>query len=174
MVAHIFVVPSAGPAPLRAALRHRRRAGAGPAADPRCSEGLREAGGLSGTLRGAGGFCHQCGKLPPPNESRSALPHPGSPREFLKWVMNEYYLYVWQEEGSKFESPAPCMKTLHKVLLKQRICFQITQDQVIMSHSPLRMFRRFHDKCVLVSGQGPVLEIAKKYPGNLSVFKLAL
>uniref|UniRef100_H3DKQ3 Zgc:77375 n=1 Tax=Tetraodon nigroviridis TaxID=99883 RepID=H3DKQ3_TETNG len=34
-------------------------------------------------------------------------------------------------------------------------------NQVIMSHSPLRMFKRFHDKCVLVSGQGPVLEIAK-------------
>lgn len=44
------------------------------------------------------------------------------------------------------------------------ICFQITQDQVIMSHSPLRMLKKFHDKCVLVSGQGPVLEIAKKYP----------
>ncbi|XP_014326738.1 haloacid dehalogenase-like hydrolase domain-containing 5 [Xiphophorus maculatus] len=37
----------------------------------------------------------------------------------------------------------------------------ITEDQVIMSHSPLRMFKKFHDKCVLVSGQGPVLEIAK-------------
>lgn len=35
-----------------------------------------------------------------------------------------------------------------------------------MSHSPLRMFKKFHDKCVLVSGQGPVLEIAKKYPGT--------
>uniref|UniRef100_A0A8C4GIF0 Cat eye syndrome critical region protein 5 homolog n=1 Tax=Dicentrarchus labrax TaxID=13489 RepID=A0A8C4GIF0_DICLA len=34
-------------------------------------------------------------------------------------------------------------------------------NQVIMSHSPLRMFKKFHDKCVLVSGQGPVLEIAK-------------
>lgn len=34
-----------------------------------------------------------------------------------------------------------------------------------MSHSPLRMFKKFHDKCVLVSGQGPVLEIAKKYSG---------
>uniref|UniRef100_A0A4W6ETT8 Zgc:77375 n=1 Tax=Lates calcarifer TaxID=8187 RepID=A0A4W6ETT8_LATCA len=34
-------------------------------------------------------------------------------------------------------------------------------NQVIMSHSPLRMFKKFHDKCVLVSGQGPVMEIAK-------------
>lgn len=36
----------------------------------------------------------------------------------------------------------------------------ISQDQVIMSHSPLRMFKKYHDKCVLVSGQGPVLDIA--------------
>lgn len=34
----------------------------------------------------------------------------------------------------------------------------------MMSHSPLRMFRKYQDKCVLVSGQGPVLDIAKKYP----------
>ncbi|XP_058026891.1 haloacid dehalogenase-like hydrolase domain-containing 5 isoform X3 [Ahaetulla prasina] len=38
----------------------------------------------------------------------------------------------------------------------------ISKDQVMMSHSPLRMFRRYHDKCVLVSGQGPVLDIAKQ------------
>lgn len=41
---------------------------------------------------------------------------------------------------------------------------QISQDQVMMSHSPLKMFRKYHEKCVLVSGQGPVLDIAKKYP----------
>uniref|UniRef100_A0A6D2W2M1 Cat eye syndrome candidate region 5 protein n=1 Tax=Takifugu rubripes TaxID=31033 RepID=A0A6D2W2M1_TAKRU len=39
-------------------------------------------------------------------------------------------------------------------------------NQVIMSHSPLRMFKRLHDKCVLVSGQGPVLEIAKNLGFN--------
>lgn len=38
---------------------------------------------------------------------------------------------------------------------------QVESEQVIMSHSPLKMFRQFHDKHVLVSGQGPVLEIAK-------------
>ncbi|KAI1891011.1 hypothetical protein AGOR_G00159470 [Albula goreensis] len=37
----------------------------------------------------------------------------------------------------------------------------ISQDQVMMSHSPLRMFKKYHEKCVLVSGQGPVLDIAK-------------
>ena len=29
-----------------------------------------------------------------------------------------------------------------------------------MSHSPLKMFRQFHDKHVLINGQGPVKEIA--------------
>uniref|UniRef100_A0A8U8AT15 Uncharacterized protein n=1 Tax=Geospiza parvula TaxID=87175 RepID=A0A8U8AT15_GEOPR len=37
----------------------------------------------------------------------------------------------------------------------------ISQDQVMMSHSPLRMFKRYHKKCVLVSGQGPLLDIAQ-------------
>uniref|UniRef100_U3JB71 Haloacid dehalogenase-like hydrolase domain-containing 5 n=1 Tax=Ficedula albicollis TaxID=59894 RepID=U3JB71_FICAL len=37
----------------------------------------------------------------------------------------------------------------------------ISQDQVMMSHSPLRMFKHYHEKCVLVSGQGPLLDIAQ-------------
>jgi len=32
----------------------------------------------------------------------------------------------------------------------------------MMSHSPLRMFQDYHEKCVLLSGQGPVEEIARK------------
>lgn len=30
-----------------------------------------------------------------------------------------------------------------------------------MSHSPLRMFQQFHDKHVLINGQGPIREIAQ-------------
>ncbi|XP_036955621.1 haloacid dehalogenase-like hydrolase domain-containing 5 [Acanthopagrus latus] len=37
---------------------------------------------------------------------------------------------------------------------------QISPEQVVLSHSPLQMLKRFHDKCVLVSGQGPVTDIA--------------
>uniref|UniRef100_A0A8B9G858 Haloacid dehalogenase-like hydrolase domain-containing 5 n=1 Tax=Amazona collaria TaxID=241587 RepID=A0A8B9G858_9PSIT len=49
--------------------------------------------------------------------------------------------------------------------LRQEKAAQLSQllgvpDQVMMSHSPLRMFKRYHDKCVLVSGQGPLLDIA--------------
>lgn len=35
------------------------------------------------------------------------------------------------------------------------------EEQVVMSHSPLKMFRQFHDKHVLINGQGPVKEIAQ-------------
>ncbi|XP_041348501.1 haloacid dehalogenase-like hydrolase domain-containing 5 [Gigantopelta aegis] len=38
---------------------------------------------------------------------------------------------------------------------------QVSQDQVVMSHSPVKMFTQFHEKHVLVSGQGPIHEIAK-------------
>ncbi|XP_013791174.2 haloacid dehalogenase-like hydrolase domain-containing 5, partial [Limulus polyphemus] len=38
---------------------------------------------------------------------------------------------------------------------------EITEQQVVMSHSPLRMFRQFHEKHCLISGQGPIVDIAK-------------
>lgn len=72
--------------------------------------------------------------------------------------------------GISLASPATSAINLSSHL----VYFQITQDQVIMSHSPLRMFKKFHDKCVLVSGQGPVLEIAKQYPGILHCYAFCL
>ena len=30
----------------------------------------------------------------------------------------------------------------------------------MLSHSPLHLYKEYHDKCVLVCGQGPVKEIA--------------
>ncbi|XP_077586073.1 haloacid dehalogenase-like hydrolase domain-containing 5 [Stigmatopora nigra] len=59
-----------------------------------------------------------------------------------------------------------CLRQTKADQLSHILGVQITQDQVIMSHSPLRMFKKFHDKCVLVSGQGPVLEIAKNLGFN--------
>ncbi|XP_051249825.1 haloacid dehalogenase-like hydrolase domain-containing 5 [Dicentrarchus labrax] len=44
--------------------------------------------------------------------------------------------------------------------LSHLLDFQIAPEQVVLSHSPLRMLKSFHDKCVLVSGQGPVTDIA--------------
>ncbi|XP_033218602.1 haloacid dehalogenase-like hydrolase domain-containing 5 isoform X3 [Belonocnema kinseyi] len=39
---------------------------------------------------------------------------------------------------------------------------EVSEDQVVMAHSPLKMFSQFHDKQVLVSGQGRVQEIAQE------------
>ncbi|XP_022095993.1 haloacid dehalogenase-like hydrolase domain-containing 5 [Acanthaster planci] len=45
--------------------------------------------------------------------------------------------------------------------LTEWLGIKIHPDQVVMSHSPLKMFPQFHDRHVLVSGQGPIKEIAK-------------
>ncbi|KAL8212440.1 UNVERIFIED_CONTAM: hypothetical protein K2H54_046758 [Gekko kuhli] len=57
-----------------------------------------------------------------------------------------------------------CLRQKKADQLSHLLGVPISQDQVIMSHSPLRMFKRYHDKCVLASGQGPLLDIAKQYP----------
>lgn len=41
---------------------------------------------------------------------------------------------------------------------------QVSPEQVILSHSPLQLFSQFHQRCMLVAGQGPVEENAHKYP----------
>ncbi|KAL8595135.1 hypothetical protein ACOMHN_013808 [Nucella lapillus] len=45
--------------------------------------------------------------------------------------------------------------------LSQWLGINVEEDQVVMSHSPLKMFRQFHDKHVLINGHGPVKEIAQ-------------
>ncbi|XP_066996972.2 haloacid dehalogenase-like hydrolase domain-containing 5 [Anabrus simplex] len=45
--------------------------------------------------------------------------------------------------------------------LSQWLGVSIKEDQVVMAHSPLRMFEQFHRKHVLISGQGPIIDIAK-------------
>ncbi|XP_061474104.1 haloacid dehalogenase-like hydrolase domain-containing 5 isoform X2 [Rhineura floridana] len=54
-----------------------------------------------------------------------------------------------------------CLRQKKADQLSHVLGVPIFQDQIMMSHSPLRMFKRYHDKCVLVSGQGPLLDIAK-------------
>ncbi|XP_045868312.1 haloacid dehalogenase-like hydrolase domain-containing 5 isoform X2 [Meles meles] len=38
---------------------------------------------------------------------------------------------------------------------------QVEPDQVILSHSPMKLFSQYHNKRMLVSGQGPVVENAR-------------
>ncbi|XP_043477208.1 haloacid dehalogenase-like hydrolase domain-containing 5 [Leptopilina heterotoma] len=46
---------------------------------------------------------------------------------------------------------------------------EVSEDQVIMAHSPLQMFHQFRDKQVLISGQGKIREIAKELGFNKTV-----
>ncbi|XP_007639260.2 haloacid dehalogenase-like hydrolase domain-containing 5 isoform X2 [Cricetulus griseus] len=39
--------------------------------------------------------------------------------------------------------------------------YKVDPDQVILSHSPLKLFLQYHNKRMLVSGQGPVVENAR-------------
>lgn len=54
-----------------------------------------------------------------------------------------------------------CLRQKKADQLSHVLGVPVSQDQVMMSHSPLRMFKRYHPKCVLVSGQGPLLDIAQ-------------
>ncbi|XP_041835942.1 haloacid dehalogenase-like hydrolase domain-containing 5 [Melanotaenia boesemani] len=53
-----------------------------------------------------------------------------------------------------------CQRHQKAQQLSHLLDIQITPEQVVLSHSPLHMMKSFHDKCVLVSGQGPVTQIA--------------
>merc|ERR1740131_84876 len=45
--------------------------------------------------------------------------------------------------------------------LSEWLSVDITEDQVVMAHSPLKMFTEYHKKHVLVAGQGPIDLIAR-------------
>lgn len=53
------------------------------------------------------------------------------------------------------------MRSSKAAKLSNLLGVNIDQDQVVMSHSPLRMMKQFHNKRCLISGQGPVVDIAK-------------
>lgn len=72
------------------------------------------------------------------------------------------------DDNGKFRVPAVFVTNACNTLRKHKadklsswLGIEVDEDQVVMSHSPLKMFRNFHDKHVLVIGQGHVDEIAK-------------
>ena len=62
-----------------------------------------------------------------------------------------------------------CLRQTKADQLSSWLNVKITEDQVVMSHSPLKMFKEYHEKHVLVVGQGPVTDIAK----NLGFTKIS-
>ncbi|KAL4227160.1 Haloacid dehalogenase-like hydrolase domain-containing 5 [Mactra antiquata] len=72
------------------------------------------------------------------------------------------------DENGKFKVPVLFVTNAGNTLrqnkakaLSEWLDIEIVADQVVMSHSPLRMFKQYHDKHILVSGQGRVIEIAE-------------
>lgn len=53
-----------------------------------------------------------------------------------------------------------CMRQTKAEHLSELLETEVSPDQVMLSHSPLRIYDKFHKMCVLVSGQGPVQEVA--------------
>uniref|UniRef100_A0A8D3ECL9 Cat eye syndrome critical region protein 5-like n=1 Tax=Scophthalmus maximus TaxID=52904 RepID=A0A8D3ECL9_SCOMX len=89
---------------------------------------------------------------------RGRMPIPAAKKAFEKLVDSQGQFVV---PVVFVTNAGNCLRQTKADQLSHILGVPIAQDQVIMSHSPLRMFKKFHDKCVLVSGQGPVLEIAK-------------
>ncbi|KAI4823757.1 hypothetical protein KUCAC02_012327 [Chaenocephalus aceratus] len=134
-----------------------------------CSSSNRQARRKTGIVGSRCGFCGtQSNSKPQPRFGllfdidgvlvRGRMPIPAAKKAFEKLV----------DSQGKFVVPVVfvtnagnCLRQTKADQLSHILGVAITQDQVVMSHSPLRMFTKFHDKCVLVSGQGPVLEIAK-------------
>jgi hypothetical protein len=48
----------------------------------------------------------------------------------------------------------------------QVFVLQVEEDQVVMSHTPIKMLHKYHTKHTLISGQGPMEEIAKRLGFN--------
>ncbi|XP_007896837.1 haloacid dehalogenase-like hydrolase domain-containing 5 [Callorhinchus milii] len=89
---------------------------------------------------------------------RGRTPIPAAKEAFRKLVDN----------NGEFQVPVVfvtnagnCLRQAKAQQLSEILDVEVSQDQVMLSHSPLRMFRDFHNKNVLVSGQGHVEEIAR-------------
>lgn len=94
---------------------------------------------------------------------RGRMPIPAAKKAFEKLVDSQGQFVV---PVVFVTNAGNCLRQTKADQLSHILGVHITPEQVIMSHSPLRMFKKYHDKCVLVSGQGPVLEIAKNVGFN--------
>lgn len=74
-----------------------------------------------------------------------------------------------QGENGKFRIPTLFVTNSGNSLRSQKaadlskwIGFEVAESQVVLAHSPLQMFDYLHNKQVLISGQGPIKDIARE------------
>lgn len=74
-----------------------------------------------------------------------------------------------QGENGKFRIPTLFVTNSGNSLRSQKaadisnwIGFEVAESQVVLAHSPLQMFDYLHNKQVLISGQGPITDIARE------------
>ncbi|MEE6478002.1 hypothetical protein FKM82_011706 [Ascaphus truei] len=89
---------------------------------------------------------------------RGRNPIPGASEAFGKLVLGDGRLAV---PVVFVTNAGNCVRQARAEELSAVLGVEVSSDQIILSHSPLQMFHEFHNKRVLVSGQGPVEEIAK-------------
>ncbi|XP_075458532.1 haloacid dehalogenase-like hydrolase domain-containing 5 isoform X1 [Ascaphus truei] len=89
---------------------------------------------------------------------RGRNPIPGAAEAFGKLVLGDGRLAV---PVVFVTNAGNCVRQARAEELSVVLGVEVSSDQIILSHSPLQMFHEFHNKRVLVSGQGPVEEIAK-------------
>ncbi|KAM4747402.1 haloacid dehalogenase-like hydrolase domain-containing 5 [Rhinophrynus dorsalis] len=89
---------------------------------------------------------------------RGRNPIPGAPEAFRKLLGRDGQLAV---PVVFVTNSGNCLRQSRATELSRVLGIEVSPDQIILSHSPMRMFQQFHDKCVLMSGQGPVEEIAR-------------
>jgi len=84
---------------------------------------------------------------------------PSAPAAFKRLV---------DQKTGKFRVPAVFLTNAGNSLRQEKadklsewLSVEITEDQVVMAHSPLKMFTEYHKKHVLVAGQGPIDLIAR-------------
>ncbi|KAE8613477.1 hypothetical protein XENTR_v10007739 [Xenopus tropicalis] len=89
---------------------------------------------------------------------RGKKPIPGAAEAFQKLVGRDGRMTV---PVVFVTNAGNCVRQTRATELSRVLGVEVLPEQVILSHSPLLMLEQFHDKCVLMSGQGPVAEIAK-------------
>uniref|UniRef100_A0A7E4W1K4 Cat eye syndrome critical region protein 5 n=1 Tax=Panagrellus redivivus TaxID=6233 RepID=A0A7E4W1K4_PANRE len=87
-------------------------------------------------------------------------------REVLPFVHDAFQMIMDDKGNFKFPvvfltNGTHTLRITRAQRLSEALGTKITSDQVVLAHTPLRMFKDLHEKHVLMVGQGPVVEIGE-------------